>query len=226
MKFTQYVKTIIYVTAGILLLILHDAIMSDSKNLLGIIVAGSVMLYALDICFESIKNKKFFGENALFFGGLVQFLIAASLFLVRSSIASVCIVWAVLGILRESKEMSIALYDVIHRKPGILSIIESIIIIGFSFTMIMRPSEEHASLHVYILGVELILEVTFPLINLLYDLIVNKRAKKATSEEKNAPDGSAESEAAPVFDESDEALNDDIIAENVDSEDGEEAKTE
>lgn len=202
MKFNDYFKTVIYVTAGILVLVLHDAIMLDSRNLLGIIVAGSVTLYAIDISVESIRKKRFFGENALFFGGLVQILIALALFLVRNSIPSVCIVWAVWGILRESKEMSEALHNIINKRPGYLSVFESIIIIGFSFTMIMRPSEEHASMHVYILGIELILEVTFPLINLIYERYAIRRAKKALAVyiSKTANDPEAAATETPLTD--------------------------
>lgn len=155
------VKSILYITLGAAILLFYNEIM----EFVGIMVGAVVAFYGVDIAVLSIIEKQYFGENHLFFGGLVQILMGVCLFVVRADIISVCLVWAVWSILREGKELSEALHSVIEKRIGFINIVESIIIIVFSFLMIMEPGEHHARIHVIILGIELLLEVLFPILN-------------------------------------------------------------
>ena len=204
MKFVRIARSVVFLAAGVLTLVLHDLIMKDGGALVGIIVGAAVSIYGLDMTVRGIAAKKLFGENYLLFGALSQFLIAAALFAVSGSIESVCVIWAVWSILREGKESSEALHRVINKRSGILSIIESVVVIVFSFMMIMEPSEHHASLHVYILGIELILEIGFMLLDLLSDRLVEKRLREKTVAENSFETA----EAAIADDAADEAPKD------------------
>ena len=53
--------------------------------------------------------------------------------------------------------------------------IESIVVIVFSVLMIAHPTEHHAHTHIYLLGIELLLEVIFPQ---LYGLWYKKHPNK------------------------------------------------
>ena len=203
MKPIQIIKTVLFVIGGVLIIVFHDALMADEASYVGLIVGLVVVFYGLSMTVDSIVSKKYFGENKLFFGALSQFLIATALFVVSESIYDVCLVWAVWSILREGKEASEALHAVVNKKPGILNIIESIIVIYFSFVMILDPGEHHASFHLYLLGVELFLEVFFPMINHVHEYFINKKktaklqAKSQTNAETDAAatqDGATDTE--------------------------------
>ena len=205
MKIFRIVKSVVFLAAGILTLVLHDLIMKDEGSLVGIIVGSAILLYGLDMTFRGVVERRLFGENYLFFGALSQFLIAAALFAVSGSIESVCVIWAVWSILREGKEMSESLHRVFNKKPGLLNIAESVVIIVFSFMMMMEPSEHHASFHIYLLGIELILEIVFMFVNLLFDrMIEKKRKEKGTVLEANVETA----EAAITDDAADETPKD------------------
>ena len=142
----------------------------------GMVVGSVVFLYGINITIVSALRKRWIGENALIFDGLLLFFIGVILFIVREDIVKVCLVWAVWSIMREGKELTSAIVG-IKNKEGVevLNLIESIVIIVFSFTMIMNPNEEHVHFHVYLLGAELLLEVIFPVIKLL---IARRNRKK------------------------------------------------
>lgn len=178
LKPIQIIKAVVFCAAGALVLVFHDAIMENDGALVGIIVGSTVILYGLVTTIRSFIEKRFFGDDYLLFGALSQFMIAAALFAVANSIESVCIVWAVWSILRECREMSKAIFSLTHRRPGVINILESVVIIVFSFFMIIEPGEHHASLHVYLLGVELILEIVFSAINLFFDRFAEKRKER------------------------------------------------
>ena len=67
-----------------------------------------------------------------------------------------------------AKEITEDLHRIAHKGPGFISIVESIVIIVLSVSMIMNPTEHHAHVHVILLGIELILEVAFPYLYMLW----------------------------------------------------------
>ena len=157
MKTYKIIKTIIYLIAGILVLIFNEPIM----EYLAFVVGAAVLAYGLDGIIKGIIKKELFGENSLLFA-LVNILIGIALFLVHDTLISICIIWAVWSILREGVELTECLHKIMHKKVGFINMIESIVVIVFSFTMILNPSHHHAHTHVIILGIELMLEVLFP----------------------------------------------------------------
>ena len=173
MKNYQIAKTILYLTAGILVLIFNQTVI----NFVGLTVASVVIVFGVDITVFSIIKKSYFGENSLFFGGIIQFTLGLIILLVKDDIIKVCLTWAIWSILREIKEMSNAINEIRERKYRFINLTESILIIIFSFIMIMNPDEPHARIHVYILGVELLLEVIFPYLNGIIDSRVEKKRK-------------------------------------------------
>lgn len=185
MKNWKIAKTILYITAGILLLVFNESIMS----FVGLTVGSVAIVFGLDITVFSMINKKFFGEDALFFGGVTHFLLGVIIFLVSADIKQVCLVWAIWSILREIAEMSKAINEIRERKHRFINLLESLIIIVFCFTMILNPNEEHAHFHVYILGIELLLEVAFPWAN---ELIDSRFGSKKLSERETEKDPNAD----------------------------------
>ena len=175
MKPLQLIKTVLYILAGIAVVIFNNEIMES----LGVVVGIVVICFGVDYIIMGITHKKYFGETGLFFPALTYILLGVILFIVTDDIKSVCLVWAVWAILREGKELSESIHRLTEKKPGLINALESVVIIIFSFTMIMEPGEHHAHVHVFLLGGELILEVLFPIANMLFDKYIEKKVASA-----------------------------------------------
>nr|MBO4517643.1 hypothetical protein [Clostridia bacterium] len=153
----QISKAVLYLVAAILIFIFNQSITPYA----GILVGAVVCVYAFEELIVSAVNKKLFSDTFHLFDGIAQILIGVILFLVSYDIIKVCLVWGVWSVLRESKELAVAVKSVITKRLGFLSAIESVVVIVLSFMMILEPSEHHAHLHVILLGVELITVVLF-----------------------------------------------------------------
>lgn len=176
MKIWFILKAILYTVAGALILAFNTAVADN----VGLIVGIVILAYGVDLVVISLIKKSYIGGDAIFFGALIHIFIGVILFIVRDDIVKVCLVWAVWSILRESKELSEAIHRLSHRRPAFLNAAESLLIIALSFTMVLEPTVHHAHVHVVILGVELILEIVFPIANKFIDgLIERKKADKA-----------------------------------------------
>ena len=168
------VKSILYSATGILILSLTDTM----TEYLGITVGSVVLMYCVNIVVFSIINKRYFGENAIFFDGLMLAFMSAILFIVKDDLVKVCLVWGVWSIMREGKEMSEAIHAITKGKLRYVNAIEPVIVMVFSFTMIFEPTYKSAHSHLIVLGTELLLEVLFPILNFYVDKAAEKRKNK------------------------------------------------
>ena len=175
MNYYRIIKTILYVVSGIVILILNEIIM----NVVGYVVGSVILVYGLDLIVKSIETHNYFGEDSTLTHAIIHMFIGIILFIVAGYIAKICIVWAVWSILREGRELTECFHRVAHRRPAFINITESIIIIVLSFMMVLEPTEHHAHVHIILLGVELILEVMFPIFNNAIDGFLDKRKKEA-----------------------------------------------
>lgn len=174
MKIWQTIKTVLYTVAGILILVFNEQIMPA----VGFVVGTTITVYGVDLLILTLLRKKFFGENALVFDALIYILIGIIIFIVSGDIVKVCLVWAVWSILRESKEMNEAMHRISHGRPSFINLAESVVCIVLCFLMVLEPTLHHAHTHIIILGIELILEVAFPIFNrIIDDSIENRKAK-------------------------------------------------
>ena len=174
----KLIKTVLYLIAGIGVLVFNESIMADEATHVGLLVGAVVLLYALDIIVLGIEKRTLFEEEGGLFTALTNLLLAIILFIVTKDIISVCLVWAVWSILREGKELTECFIRLRHGRPALVSAIESVVVIIFSFTMILTPGEHHAHVHVILLGIELILEVVFPICNHYLDKLMDERRAK------------------------------------------------
>ena len=175
MKIWFIIKAILYLTGGVAILVMNETALSG----VGYVVGTVILAYGVDLIVLSLIRKKYVGENAIFCGALVHLFVGVIMFIVRDDIVKVCLVWAVWSILRESKELTEAVHRMIHRKYGLINAVESVAIIVLSFLMVLEPNIHHAHLHVIILGIELILEILFPIANRVLDgFIARRKAEK------------------------------------------------
>lgn len=166
-------KAVLYFGLAIAIFILHHTVMPY----VGYLVGGVILIWSIDEIIERWHSKHFTSMSI----PLVQIVIAVLLCITANDIVTVCVMWGVWSVIRESREMTKALDRLVHRRSGLLNVIESVIVIVMSAMMILEPGEHHAHIHVIVLGIELILEILFPLMNELYDRHLEKK-KKAEAE--------------------------------------------
>ena len=171
MKKGLLAKTIIFAILGILILIFNH----QAMEYLNFVVGGAILLYAILSIGNSIFKKDILHNDHGLIEGLILLIFATLImFIVKDDLVKICLIWATWSILREAKEITEDLHHLAHKGPGLISIIESIIVIVMSITMIMNPTEHHAHVHVILLGIELILEVTFPYLYMLWYKVTKK----------------------------------------------------
>lgn len=92
--------------------------------------------------------------------------------------------WAIWTILRESEELKECYSLFKERTPFLLNLAESIVTIVFSILMIADSSawENHATVHLYLLIVELITAVIFPEFRWFYKVYIKQEKPKRETE--------------------------------------------
>ena len=159
MRTLKMIKTIIFVLLGIFLLVCSKVALEYLPYTIGFIMT----LYAVfKIVGGIIKHNLFKDEHALFEGLILLLFAFVMMFMVKDNFVTVCIIWGTWSILREAAELTEDFERLMQKGPGLLSIIESIIVIVLSVSMIAHPTEHHAHIHIYLLGIELLLEVILP----------------------------------------------------------------
>lgn len=175
-KAFEWIKAAIYISAAILIFIFHETVMPGVAFLVGAVI----LAYAVEEFWLLIRERKY----ADLAGSLIQFVLAILLFIVHEEIVSVCIIWGVWSIIREGREMTHALAHIRVHRLALLNIAESVVVAFLSATMILEPGHHHAHTHVILLGIELILEILFPLAEEGLDRLI-KRRKSSPPEEKH-----------------------------------------
>lgn len=170
------IKTTIYMIAGILIIIFNKAIFAYVEY----VVSAVIIAYGINFIIRGITNKSLFKDTSKLVSAVTNILVGIALILTGDDPVTLCVIWGVWSILREGTEIAELLPELIEKKVGFLDLAESIAIIVLSFILIMEPTEHHIQFHIIILGIELILEVLFPLFNKLIEKIYEKVKAKRT----------------------------------------------
>lgn len=176
------IKLIVYLIAGCLIMAFSEQVMEYV-----VILVGAVMtVYAIETIIVSIFKKTVLHEDNELFEGLILILLAiVLLFTDNSNLEKVCVIWAIWSILRETEEIKECLHDNFHKNPPkftkvfhYIHCVESAIVIVLSLAMLLSPTEKTAHTHIILLGLELILEVAFPLMNTIAEKICRRTEHK------------------------------------------------
>ena len=173
MKILKIIKFSIYLLAGILILIFNNFFLQH----IGYTICF-VML--LDAVFDIIEwvNKGIAKEGTKFFEAIVLIILAIAMILVRNELSTCLIILAVWMILSEGQELTNCIQRLMKRRPAFINIIESLFIITMSMILIANPNEHHAHIHIFILGIEMICEVLFYLIDYRIDKYLDEKENK------------------------------------------------
>lgn len=169
LKVYQIIKTFCYLALAISLLVTKDVWLEKHRYLIG----GLMCVYGLEEFIISIIQKEWLEYH--FYQGIIEtFLGIVTLFFV-SEFTTVCVMWGVWSIMRESGEIQDAVISMCHRGPGLISLGLSIIVIILSAKIILYPTEEIVLEHFTLLAIELIATALGVYLENLYVYIYSKR---------------------------------------------------
>ena len=163
------VKQIVFAILAVLVFVFRAIHIQYLKYFVG----GLMLFYGLEEqLFELIYSRSNMLKQGKVYLGLSEIILGIVVLAVEIDYDSVCIIWAVWSILRESYEIKEIFADLQFLVPKVLSGVESIAVIVFSILLIIEPAEHHAMIHLYLLLVELILT---PFVPLLDELLEKKK---------------------------------------------------
>lgn len=167
MKIINYVKTILFGIIGVLILIFSKKILGETGENLFILVGSAMILFALGLGAEILiekENKNLFLIVRAFILLILGLFVLIPLKFISDSLKTICYVWAIWSLLRETIQTYINIKENFKVVPvtSILCIIESIILAVFSILLLIEPGLHHAYSHILLLGVEFVLEGAFP----------------------------------------------------------------
>lgn len=173
MKIIKWIRFCLYVVLGVLVFIFHEFVLEH----LNYTVGGIMIFFGLESAFEIMIHKQLLKNPIIYFNEIMVFLLGVILLFLPGNehFVTVCVVWSVWSILREGWEVGEKVVSKeLHWPIAIINLTESIVVIVLSIMLIFNPTEHHALVHVYLLGIELLLEVLFPIINTIYEKITKK----------------------------------------------------
>ena len=164
MKTYQYIKFFIFLTLGTLILIFNETLIGYIPHLVGSIM----LLYGIEDSIVKLCLKEINEDIGKAIDNLLIIMLGIILFFLTdpSKFTIVCIIWSTWSILREEWEIKEKAIEKSNSLVlSIVNIIESIVVIVFAVMLIFSPTEHHAHFHIILLGIALILEVIFPVID-------------------------------------------------------------
>ncbi len=190
MKTYKIIRTIIYIALGVLTFIFNEQLVQEEQYVLNYLVGGAMLLFSFETVIILLVSKEFKHQTLKFVTQLLTLILGIILLTAINGnpeqVTITCVVWAVWGILREAEEICDNVIENFKTSKivSILNLIESLILIGFSIALLIEPGAHHARTHVILLGIELILAVIWPHLNVLESKIITKRKEKKQNEGK------------------------------------------
>ena len=162
MKIYKYIKLVCYIIGAILIFVFRDFFVTNLRYFIGglMVLYGSMAI--LNIALEKVKPI-YDGHGFLF--NTIEIILGLVILILIREYATVCIMWAVWSIFRESIELREVLAHKLHSALAIISGIESLAVIVLSILLLMEPNENHALIHSYLLCIELVLTSSIPILN-------------------------------------------------------------
>ena len=179
MRSFRLFRLIGFIVCAVLILVFNAFFLHHLRWIIG----GLIVLYGLLGILELVLKRAkpiYTGHGFLF--NAVEILLGLATLCFIEEYSTVCIVWAVWSILRESIELQEIVERKLHSVLAFLSGSESLAVIVLSVILIVRPGEHHAMVHLYLLSAELFLTSTIPLIN--SHLMREKKPQKKKRTEK------------------------------------------
>ena len=168
-KVYQPLKFLLFLVAGILVLVFNKAIMNNDGAILNGLVGTVIAVYGIEGIVLPIITHQVKQRSIQMLSGGINILIAVvMIFLLEGNVDElriVCVLWSIWSIMREGEEIVEKGFSGIKKHPVVsfVNFAESIAVIIFSVMLIAAEDHHallhHAHAHVILLGIELIIEV-------------------------------------------------------------------
>ena len=162
MKTFRLSRLICFVVGAILLLVFNEFFLHNLRWFIGGLIVTYGMFGILALTLAKVKPI-YEGQGFLFFS--VEILLGLITLCFIKEYATVCIIWAVWSIIRESIELEEIVARELHPVLAVVSGLESVAVVVLSVMLMMEPGEHHAMIHSYLLVVELIFAGVIPIVN-------------------------------------------------------------
>ena len=171
----HWIKAAIFSIIAILVLVFREYHLIHLREMVGILM----LLYGLEeIFFEWMFFPHQFAKKSKSYIGVIELMLGITLLCVSSlEYDSVCCIWAVWSMIRESYELKEIITELHYPIPRFISLVESIAVFVFSILLIINPTEHHALVHLYLLFFELILNPVVPLLDEIISLHKHEKAQ-------------------------------------------------
>lgn len=186
-KIYKIIKSVLFIVAGVLTLVFAKEFVANQGEHINLYVGIIMAFYGLETAIVMLLKKEVKEQPIKFLNGLINILLAiVMIFLIEENAFELRIgttIWCIWAIMREGEEIfeKVVIGFKKHPVTSVINFIESVVVIIFSIALItVEPSEllEDALKHVYLLGVELILEVIWPQLSLLEEKLLTKKNNK------------------------------------------------
>ncbi len=166
-------KTIIYFLIGLLTIIFHSYIIE--KELVYLVVGVTTLVLAIEGLLYDIIYKQFKTTHNHIGTELFKIALAIVMIVVfKENLVLICVCWAILVALNSTKTLNKSIGHMSKKEPFVFSMIFSIVQLVLAILLIIDP-EEHASMHVVLLGVEFIVEAIEFVVNSFYRTKLHKQ---------------------------------------------------
>ncbi len=167
MKIYNIIKTILFLGAGVLILVFYEPLMENDGYLLKYVVGSMMVYFGAEEVILILIEKKLKKNFSSFFNSIITaylgILTIAFLNDIENSFVIICVIWATWSILREGHEIAhkvVKKWD--NKVVAIINLTESIIVIVLSSFLIIEPAIHNVKVHLILLAIELFIEILWP----------------------------------------------------------------
>ena len=135
MKNYKIGKFVLFVSLAISIIFLTETYLENLQYFIG----GLITLYGIDkavMFFDVEKHEK----PKVLCESIVQVILGVCTIILFKELSTICVIWAVWSIMRESEEIAECYEHFKEKLPWILSFAESVVAIVFSIMLIMEQS--------------------------------------------------------------------------------------
>ena len=159
---------------------------------LSYIVGGSLFVETLVSISHDIINKKYNNDENHMASHIITLIISIMILLIRPiyrdpRLEITCILWGICAIMSSSLNLNFTIYEIAHKEFKTLEFIEmleALLEIGLSILLIMEPAN-HVDVHIYLLGIEYILEALLTAFHFIKKDILHIHTKRFLKEKNN-----------------------------------------
>ncbi|MBR6072396.1 MAG: hypothetical protein IKP77_06185 [Acholeplasmatales bacterium] len=160
-------KMVFYIPIGIIIIVMREHLI----NYLSLIVGIPMLIVSIEGLIYEIAIHSYKTEHNRIGEEIIKIILSVLIiFAFDNNVEIISIIWGVIAILQAVKELSKAIYELTYggNPLFLLLLLQTIIQIIFAILLIIEP-EEHVSLHLVLLGVEMELESSRILFTFIYN---------------------------------------------------------